>query len=262
MIEWVFLDVGNVLLDEDVLTFATFSRHVDAIRRIRPDRSFEDLLAEREAKAEVSRWPVYEVASSYLDESAIGAVWSEAEKDVRSRYGALNPPIPGAVELLDRLRGHFRLGLIANQPREGREWFDRLGWLERFEVVVLSESEGVSKPDPALFRIALDRARTEPGRCLMVGDRLDNDVAPASESGMKSALVRWPDRAEKGWNPTDLEGIAYLRSLERSAARFEADWAGPTPSIVVDGLRGLLRFFEEPAIKGDSGSRPASDRSS
>jgi ribonucleotide monophosphatase NagD (HAD superfamily) len=45
----------------------------------------------------------------------------------------------------------------------------------------------VGKPEPGLFRTALDRLG--PGRALVVGDRLDSDVAGARAAGLDSALV-------------------------------------------------------------------------
>ncbi len=77
MLDWIFLDVGNVLLDEDPLTYLSFRRHVEAIRRIRPGSTFRDLLAAREARAAAgSRWPVFEVLSADLDESGCAQVWA------------------------------------------------------------------------------------------------------------------------------------------------------------------------------------------
>src|SRR5207248_1894328 len=96
-----------------------------------------------------------------------------------------------------------------------------------------------SKPDPALFRRALDRAGARPEECLMVGDRLDNDVAPASLLGLTTAWVRWPRRSAKGWRPDDPEGIAYLRSLERSAARRHAAARTIPPTLAIDEIGEL-----------------------
>jgi len=243
MIDWAFLDIGNVLLDEDPLTYRVFRIHVDAVRALRPDLSFLDLLAGREeAVAGGSRWPVYEVVSLYLDEAGCEAAWQAADRNVRARYNWLSPTIEGADEFLGALASRFRLGVIANQGPECRSRLRQLRWLDRFEVVALSEEEGVFKPDPALFGAALARAGIEPGRAVMVGDRLDNDIAPAAGLGMATAFVRWPDRAAKSprWETSSPEGLAYLRSLERLARIAEARYVGPEATIVGDDLRALI----------------------
>lgn len=49
------------------------------------------------------------------------------------------------------------------------------------------EAEVVGKPDPAIFRTALDRLG--PGRALMIGDRLDSDLAGAHAAGIDAAIV-------------------------------------------------------------------------
>jgi HAD superfamily hydrolase (TIGR01549 family) len=241
MVRWVFFDVGNVLLDEDPLTYRNVRRHVEAIRRVRPGRTFLGLLAEREARAAAgSRWPLYEVTSTYLDDATCAAVWDAAAREIRAEFAALSPPVAGAAALVDRLASHYRLGLIANQGAECREWLRALGWLERFRVVAFGEERGVFKPDPALFRHALEEAGVEPGQALMVGDRLDNDVAPAASLGMKTAWVRWPDRAAKGWpGDAEPEALAYLAALERASARAEASPGCVEPTIVVDAIADL-----------------------
>jgi HAD superfamily hydrolase (TIGR01549 family) len=237
MIRWAFLDVGNVLLDEDPLTFRAFRVHVEAVRAVRPDLSFERLLADREERAlSGSRWPLYEVVSRHLGDDGCTEAWKAAEREVRAHYDDLSPPIAGAEEMLDALARRFRLGLIANQGPECRRRLARLGWLNRFEVVALSEEEGLFKPDPALFRLALERAGVEPPEALMVGDRLDNDIAPASAMGMSTIWVRWPSRRAKGWSPSEPEESAYLDSLERIASRP----IEPIASRAVDDLGGVI----------------------
>jgi putative hydrolase of the HAD superfamily len=57
--------------------------------------------------------------------------------------------------------------------------------------------EGVEKPDPAIFRIALDRAGVRPEEAIYVGDHPFFDVDPAREVGLQPVLVdrrgRHPD---------------------------------------------------------------------
>lgn len=253
MIRWVFLDVGNVLLDEDCLSYFVFRRHVEAIRRVRPDLTFGALLARREARARSgSRWPVFDVASEFLGPRRVAEVWESIGREVRASFGALTPPIVGAAALLDRLSRRYRLGLIANQPREGRTRLAELGWLDRFEVVALSEDEGFAKPDERLFRLALERAGADPSEALMIGDRLDNDIAPAAALGMATALVRWPVRSEKGWAPTEADGRDYLRSLERLAVDLESK-SETRPTVEAAGLAGLFGALGD-SRRGHEGS--------
>ncbi len=245
MIRWVFLDIGNVLWDEDPLTYFSFRRHVEAVRAVRPDLTFDALLAAREAKALAgSRWPVHEVTSAILNERRCVELWEETSRDARARFTALSPPIAGAIELIRGLAGRFRLGLIANQPRQCRGRLAELGLLECFEVTALAEEEGVFKPDPALFARALDRARALPAECLMVGDRLDDDVTPAAAIGMATAWVRWPDRLAKGWMPDDPDAHSYVRSLGRVARAVAARVGGVVPAITVDETRELAAAID------------------
>jgi HAD superfamily hydrolase (TIGR01549 family) len=246
---WVFLDVGNVLLDEDPLTYLNFRRHVEAVQRVRPGVTFRDLLAERESRAAAgSRWPLYDAVSPYLGEAGCAAVWEAAAREVRARFPELSPAIRGAGALIEHLAGRYRLGLIANQGPECRDRLAALGWLDRFEVVALSEEQGYPKPDRRLFEYALRAAAAAPADCLMVGDRLDNDVAPASALGMATAWVRWPNRAAKGWQPGDPDALAYVAALERSAAATERLWAGVRPTVTCDGTGQLAARLRPGAV--------------
>ena len=102
---------------------------------------------------------------------------------------------PDALPLLDRLTAtDLVLGLISNFE----EWLERL--LEAlevqhyFDVTVISGVEGVEKPDPEIFRIALARAGVEAGGAVYVGDHPFFDVQAAREAGMVPVLV---DRRER-----------------------------------------------------------------
>lgn len=83
----------------------------------------------------------------------------------------------------------YRLGLISN--------FE--GWLqnilveqelgESFDVTVISGLEGIEKPDPAIYRLAIERAAVEPSRAVHVGDSVTMDVEPALEVGINAVLL-------------------------------------------------------------------------
>ena len=68
--------------------------------------------------------------------------------------------------------------------------FRKFGVLRYIDLVIAPAEEGVAKPDLKIFEIALNRANCMPQNAMMVGDRFDNDIAPANRLGMKSALIK------------------------------------------------------------------------
>ena len=212
MIRWVFLDVGGVLLDEDVLTYHVFLRHARAIRQVRPDLTTVDLIAARETLSrEGSRWPIFDLASAYLDPGHVTNIWEQTNREVRSHYGDFLPPIEGAVAAVHALSQHFRLGLIANQPSLVRGHLQDLEILAYFSVVCLSEELGHFKPDRRLFQTALKMAECPASEAAMIGDRMQNDIIPATELGMSTLLLRRKELGAEG----DCDFATYRASLRR-----------------------------------------------
>ena len=120
---------------------------------------------------------------------------------------------PDALPTLDRLAGtDLTLGLISNFE----EWLQRLLEVlevrQYFDVTVISGVEGVEKPDPRIFRIALDRAGVSPEESVYVGDHPFFDVQAAREVGMVPVLI---DR--RGRHPqVDALRITSLEDLPRA----------------------------------------------
>ncbi|MDP2329118.1 MAG: HAD family hydrolase [Reyranella sp.] len=123
------------------------------------------------------------------DPRTIGRV----EARVRAMLGNLDvfqlrPEIDG---LLRRLHGRgVPLGIVANQPAAARERLRRAGIGELFEYQGMSALTGLSKPDPRAFAAAAEALGVLPAACIMVGDRIDNDIVPAKALGMAAILFR------------------------------------------------------------------------
>ncbi|HVA40132.1 MAG TPA: HAD family hydrolase [Candidatus Binataceae bacterium] len=100
-------------------------------------------------------------------------------------------PRDGMAELLHSLadRG-LKLGLAANQPARILDELDRLGMGQCFTHREVSGHHGYRKPDVRLFLRACDDLGVAPYECVMVGDRIDNDIAPARRLGMHTVLFR------------------------------------------------------------------------
>jgi putative hydrolase of the HAD superfamily len=96
-------------------------------------------------------------------------------------------PLPGVRRALERLRARgLALAVLSNWDVGLHEHLARLELTPSFAAILTSAEVGVAKPDPALFRAALERLRVTPRRALHVGDDTA-DEAGAAAAGMRFA---------------------------------------------------------------------------
>ena len=70
-----------------------------------------------------------------------------------------------------------------------RSILTELGLAKHLDFVLDSAEVGVEKPDPRIFRIALERAGVDPAHALYVGDLYSVDVLGARAVGMEAVLL-------------------------------------------------------------------------
>lgn len=98
---------------------------------------------------------------------------------------------PGIAALLHGLaRRGLLLGIAANQPAETIARLAQVGIADAFAATDVSATIGLRKPDPRLFLHVCDRLGVAPQDCVMVGDRIDNDIAPSRALGMAAIRIR------------------------------------------------------------------------
>ena len=118
------------------------------------------------------------------------------ETDYWERVKAMTRVFPEAEDVLRRLRERaYRLALITNAQGQREEGKHRLGGypeLERlFEVIVVAGEGGIPpKPDPAPFRLCLDKMGLAPEEALYVGDDWRIDVRGAEAVGMRAVWLK------------------------------------------------------------------------
>src|SRR6202011_1142136 len=106
-------------------------------------------------------------------------------------------PLPGATELLAEIRALGLRTVIASNTywRDAESYwedFRLLGMAEYIDAIVTSVDAGHLKPHPAVFEMAMRVVGTPPERCVVIGNREENDIEPALALGMKTILVH-PD---------------------------------------------------------------------
>jgi len=87
----------------------------------------------------------------------------------------------------------FTLGLITNgSVRMQSRKLECLALPPMFDAVLISDAEGVAKPDPEIFRRALARLGVDAVHACYVGNHPDVDVAGARAAGLKAVWRRDP----------------------------------------------------------------------
>jgi len=105
----------------------------------------------------------------------------------RNLWCSLPDGTVGALRELKRLG--YRLGVVSNANGTVEALLHDEGLLPHFEFVIDSGSVGVEKPDPRIFRMALERMGVEPRDAVYVGDLYEIDVVGARAAGMRAYLL-------------------------------------------------------------------------
>ena len=173
LVKWIFFDVGTTLVDEEK---AYDHRVFDMIKDT--NITFEEFNNKR-----------IELARQGLDGNSAAIKYFNLNKtpwhsDDEVLY-------EDTIDVLEYLKSKgYKLGIIANQKKGLETRLSEFGILKYFDLVIASEEVLVSKPDKEIFNIALSKINSKPQECIMIGDRLDNDIIPANQIGMKTIWVR------------------------------------------------------------------------
>jgi putative hydrolase of the HAD superfamily len=133
-----------------------------------------------------------------------------------------------AGPLLEALRARYRLGLITNGPaRTQRPKIAQFRLDTIMDAILISGELGLAKPEPAIFRLALEALEVAPHEALYVGDSLLYDLPGAHAAGLDFVWVN--PRAEP--LPPDLpRPRATIRRLDELRALLLHEESGPLQS--------------------------------
>lgn len=98
----------------------------------------------------------------------------------------------GAIDLLDYLKVNYDLHIITNGFHEVQHLKLRnSGILSYFKTITTSDEVGVKKPNPLVFKKALQKANVEAGRSIMIGDTFEADILGAEAVGMQTLFYNY-----------------------------------------------------------------------
>ena len=102
---------------------------------------------------------------------------------------------PEVEEVLEELAPRFQLAVISNFDGRLRMIFEHLGLSRFFRHLFISSELGADKPDPFIYRRALELSGFEAKEVLHVGDDPERDWAAAAAAGLQVFELKRPDNS-------------------------------------------------------------------
>jgi len=101
--------------------------------------------------------------------------------------------IPGTIEMLNQVKGSYRLGLLSNFTHAPacRELIRKLGLVPFFHVLLISGELGYRKPHISVFRHLVEGFGTDRSRVIYVGDNIEADINGAIRAGIRPVWFTW-----------------------------------------------------------------------
>lgn len=198
MLRGVIFDLDRTLLDRDasILSFASSQFERFQSRLIGVDRdSYIETFIRLDARGSVWKDTVYQQLISELRIRAIS--WDELFSDFDARISDYYVPFDCLHDTLKKLAEEYRLGLITNgKTHFQNRTIEALKITPFFSVILISEAEGVRKPDAEIFHRALRRLGLQPHEAVYVGDHPVTDIQAARDVGMMTFWKRNADFTE------------------------------------------------------------------
>jgi putative hydrolase of the HAD superfamily len=205
MIQAVLFDLDGTLFDRTTSVAAGLERQYARFAQELQATPLDALLARfvaLEDRGYVPKQLVYpQLAAEFGWPPALAQTLCD---DFYARYHDDCIGFPGLTQMLADLRTlGLKLGLVTNGWEQIQRGVIRALNLEPcFDVILISETEGVRKPDARIFQRALERLEVAADRALFVGDHPVNDIDGAQQVGMRAVWMRddhWGDCPQADW---------------------------------------------------------------
>ncbi len=194
----LFLDAGGVLVNPNWDRVAdAMNRHGvpitgDALRAAEPHAKKEmDVPSPIPVSDQKRGWVYFNLVLGQAGVQPADGVYKALE-ELRTYHRTENlweSSPADAKESLQRLRGSgLKLVVVSNANGTVKHLFNRLGLAPYFDLILDSQEEGIEKPDPRFFRIAMDKSGADPDSTLHVGDLYHVDVVGARNASLPAIL--------------------------------------------------------------------------
>ena len=126
---------------------------------------------------------------------------------------------PEALDVIKKLKSKYKLGMVSNSQKDGSTKAlenDEYKKLEQLfdAIVIAGEGDIPAKPDPAPFKIVLEKLGLKPDEAIFVGDDFRGDIEGSKNAGLTPVWLKhysvernWPEASFKVVEITNLEEV-------------------------------------------------------
>ena len=170
--KWLFFDIGSTLINEE--------------------KAYQDRIEQAIAETNITYDTFYQRMLVLFQEGLKGDLIALQEYSLeRPKWKSeLEILYPDAKIVLETLHNRYKIGVIANQLPNLEKRLENFGIRQWIGLIISSADYGFSKPSSKIFQLALQQASCSASSATMIGDKLDNDIAPAKALGMKTIWIK------------------------------------------------------------------------
>lgn len=193
-IDWIFFDVGGVLIDDTVPEKGRIDLIYKIVQRYKPAITKKDILAVRPAASAMVGGLSDNLLQLLLGKELATESLLEEIRGEKMDYLDNAVIRPEAQEVAEQLSKKYQLGILANQPVKTREKLEQAGVLDWFTHKGMSGDYNLHKPDPKLFKAIFAETGANPRTSVMIDDNIERGLMPAKKFGMTTIWYKARER--------------------------------------------------------------------
>ena len=192
MITTVLLDGGGVIVDESLMEMIHSEIISELLCVVTPGYTVIDYYDDLDEAV----WSFCPNVYKYI-------IWKHCKGDVTlferlkkrhlDAWKERRPPLElfaGLKEEIESLSSDFKFAIAGQYGHEIIELLEKHSLLKYFRSHLTQDDFKITKPDPRYYEQIIAHIGVTAQECIMVGDRIDKDIIPAKQVGMKTILVR------------------------------------------------------------------------
>lgn len=196
-IEWIFFDVGGVLLDDSLYE----SLRLEILTKI--IRIFDSSISRHNI---IESIPKASAMPGILNDNILNLFLRDKQKlymaknllasrkhDLRE-MASKSQLRPDAKSVLSSLHKTYKLGLIANQPQSTKELLNSFGVSKYLSHALVSDDHGFRKPDLRYFQAVLNECNVSAERSVLIDNNIERGLLPAKKLGMTTIWFNTVDK--------------------------------------------------------------------